>query len=105
MNKTKYLHNINSPDDVKKLTFNELDVLSDEIRDKEKVVNGLAKDIKTDQEELEDIDFFKSMEALDHSICTIQLSDQDEAQPKDAIRTLFNEFGYTRFYIDSEVLI
>ena len=61
MNKTKYLHNINSPDDVKKLTFNELDILSDEIRDKEKVVNGLAKDIKTDQEELEDIDFFKTI--------------------------------------------
>ena len=33
MNKTKYLHNINSPDDVKNLTFNELDILSDEIRD------------------------------------------------------------------------
>ena len=33
MNKTKYLHNINSPDDVKNLTFSELDILSDEIRD------------------------------------------------------------------------
>ena len=95
--------NFHDSDDLKGKTV--IGLLSDEKRDKEKVVNDLAKDIKTDQEELEDIDFFKSMEALDHSICTIQLSDQDEAQPKDAIRTLFNEFDYTRFYIDSEVLI
>ena len=95
--------NFHDSDDLKGKTV--IGLLSDEIRDKEKVVNDLAKDIKTDQEELKHIDFFKSMEALDHSICSIQLSDQDEAQPKDAIRTLFNEFGYTRFYIDSEVLI
>ncbi|KZR65615.1 S8 family peptidase [Prochlorococcus sp. MIT 1306] len=90
-------------DDLKGKTI--IGLLSVDIRDKEKVVNDLAKDIKTDQEELKHIDFFKSMEALDHSICTIQLSDQDEAQPKDAIKTLFNEFGYTSFYFDSEVLI
>ncbi len=38
-------------------------------------------------------------------MCTIQLSDQDGAQPVDAIETLFNEFGYTRFYFDNVVMI
>ena len=95
--------NFHDSDDLKGKTI--IGLLSDNIRDKEKVVNDLAKDIKTDQEELKHIDFFKSMEGLDHSLCTIQLSDQDEAQPKEAIKTLFNEFGYTSFYFDSEVLI
>ena len=95
--------NFHDSDDLKGKTI--IGLLSFGIRDEEKVVNDLAKDIKTDQKELKHIDFFKSMEALDHSICTIQLSDQDGAQPKDAIKTLFNEFGHTRFYFDTEVLI
>ncbi|ABM77782.1 S8 family peptidase [Prochlorococcus marinus] len=95
--------NFHDSDDLKGKTV--IGLLSDEIRDKEKVVNDLAKDIKTGQKELKHIDFFKSMEALEHSICTIKLSDQDGAQPKDAIETLFNEFGYTRFYFDNEVII
>ena len=95
--------NFHDSDDLKGETI--IGLLSVGITNEEKVVNDLAKDIKTDQKELKHINFFQSMEALDHSICTIQLSDQDRAQPKDDIKTLFNEFGYTKFYFDSEVII
>ena len=54
--------NFHDSDDLKGKTV--IGLLSDEIRDKEKVVNDLAKDIKTDQEELKHIDFLNQWKRL-----------------------------------------